>query len=86
MLMKGCVSFDQEKNAIKWILSINGLLIKIILIFIVVTLVWLLLSKGNWIDSIIIAGIYTIVVLGINWLRLNNRLDRLTNKMTIKNG
>ena len=84
--MKGCVSFDQEKNAIKWILSINGLLIKIILIFIVVTLVWLLLSKGNWIDSIIIAGIYTIVVLGINWLRLNNRLDRLTNKMTIKNG
>lgn len=85
-LMNGSVSFDYEKNTIRWVLNLNGLLVKFGFTFIICALVWQFLLFGIWMNSLLIGGFVAILILWINWVRLNNRLDRLTNKMTIING
>ena len=83
-LLHGRINFDSEKKSIKWDLDITDLLIKSILTFIILTLVWQFLVQGIWINSLLIGGIIGAIVFGINWLNLKDKVERLTNEMTIQ--
>ena len=83
-LLHGKISFDTERESIKWDLSITDLLAKSILTFTILTLVWQFLIQGIWGNSLLIGGVVGAIVFAINWLNLNDKVERLTNKMTVK--
>lgn len=83
-LLDGKVSFDTEKKSIKWDLNITDLFVKSMLTFAILALAWQFLSQGIWIYSLLFGGVIGVIVFVVNWFNLNDRVERLTNEMTIK--
>jgi len=83
-LLKGKLSIDSESNSIIWDLNIKGLLLKSVLAFVFLSLLWLLLIQGNLINSLELGAVISLIVFGINWLNLNNKIEKLTNEMLLK--
>lgn len=83
-LLKGKLSIEAESNSIIWDLNINGILLKSVLAFVSLTLLWLFLIQGNWINSLVLGAVISLILFGINWLNLNNQIEKLTNEMLLK--
>jgi hypothetical protein len=83
-LLKGNLSLDFESDIIKWNLNIDSLIFKTSLTFVFITLLAQFLVLDTWISSIIFGVVVAGIVLGINWLALNDKVDGLTKKIVTK--
>lgn len=80
-LLKGNLSLDFENDVVKWYLNVDSLIFKTSLTFVLVTLLIQFLVLNTWISSIFFGAVVGGIILSINWLALNDRIDGLTKKI-----
>jgi len=83
-LLKGKIILNTEKNSVKWILNVNDIIFKSISTCILTLIIFQIYHSKELINSLTVGIIIGGLVFGINWILLNNRIEKITGEILNK--
>jgi len=82
--LKGHLKFNSDKQEIYWIVSINELLGKSFIVFLVTFVFFGLFFDASYLNIFIFSVVLGSIIFGINWVSLLSKIDQLTDKIINK--